>query len=134
MQPQQQDNTTQAQSPLEQQPELSTRDQLVQDLMAAPTQPDLAQTVYKQLGINAPEVRLHGVQASVGDLKPGDLVGWNGGHQPDGRYVGNIAIYAGGGEIIEQFYGQQRRRKINPQEDTFGMPVYLPEDDTNFIQ
>jgi hypothetical protein len=59
------------------------------------------------------------------DLKPGDLVGWVGGQEPDGRYVGNIAVWAGGGEIIENVFGHNRRRKLGPTENTFGIPVNL---------
>jgi cell wall-associated NlpC family hydrolase len=91
-------------------------------------QPDLAATVYQQLGIDAPGVRIQGHRESVSKLQPGDLVGWKGGDGEDGSYQGNMAVYAGNGEIIEKFYGNNRRRKLDPHENTFGIPVKYPQD------
>jgi hypothetical protein len=102
------------------------RSQLLGSVAKQREQPSLAETVYQSLGMNVPGVALVGNRAHMTDLKPGDLVGWNGGQEADGRYIGNIAVYAGNGEIIEKFYGTNRRRKLTPQENTFGMPVILP--------
>jgi cell wall-associated NlpC family hydrolase len=107
--------------------QLGIRGQLLHTLASSPTGKDLAQVAYGNLGINA-NVRLQGVQSPIGELQPGDLVGWSGGHKQDGSYVGNLAIYAGDGHIVEQYYGGPRRRKLNDNEDVFGMPVYHLED------
>jgi hypothetical protein len=40
-----------------------------------------------------------------------------------------MAVYAGNGEIIESYYGNNRRRKLDPHENTFGLPVVLPDDE-----
>lgn len=109
-------------------PEQSLRTMLVGAIHAARAQPDVAQTIYDKLGINAPGVRLQGGQASVADLRPGDLVGWKGGQKPDGGYVGNMAIYAGDNKIIEHYFGTVRTRSLRPDDNTFGLPVVLPED------
>lgn len=112
---------------------MALRMQLVNDAEANTQQPDAAAEIYQQLGFNVPGVALKGgYQVSVSHLSPGDIVGWKGGHEPDGRYIGNLAVYAGNGEIIESFYGNNRRRKLDPHENTFGMQVALPdEDETN---
>lgn len=101
------------------------RSQLMADVAVAKDQPDLAAQVYQKLGIENNNVATTGVRAKMQDLKPGDLVGWVGGQEPDGRYVGNIAVWAGGGEIIENVFGHNRRRKLGPTENTFGIPVNL---------
>lgn len=110
-------------------PELgSMRMLMMQALQAKQAEPDMAQTIYQKLGIDAPGIRLQGTQAPVGELKPGDLVGWKGGQKPDGGYVGNVAVYAGNGHIVESFFGQNRTRPLRPDDNIFGMPVVLPED------
>jgi hypothetical protein len=109
-------------------PEPAYRMSLMDAVQVQAAKPDLAGTVYQTMGINAPNVTLKGQRSNVADLKPGDLIGWKGGEEPDGRYVGNVAIYAGDGHILEKFYGSNRRRKLGPNEDVFGMPVNLPED------
>jgi hypothetical protein len=90
----------------------------------ARTEPDLAGNVYASMGFSMP-VSLRGDQDSVARLKPGDLVGWHGANQPDGRYVGNIAIYMGDRQILENYYGTKRVRALTPQDNVFGMPVIL---------
>lgn len=93
--------------------------------------PDLAQKVYESVGINQPDVSLAGYTASVADLRPGDLVGWHGGYQPDGTYAGNVAVYVGNREILESQFGQTRRRKIHNNENVFGMPVSTIDDEVD---
>jgi cell wall-associated NlpC family hydrolase len=110
------------------QPEMGFRDSLMQAVSVKESQPDLAQSTYQSLGLDPTNVRLAGHQANMNTLRPGDLVGWKGGQKGDGGYVGNIAVYAGDGHIVEQFFGKTRRRKINPSENVFGMPVYTGED------
>lgn len=109
-------------------PEQGIRSMMVGAIHAARAQPDIAQTTYQRLGIDAPGVRLQGGQSSVADLKPGDLVGWKGGQKPDGGYVGNVAVYAGDNKIVENYFGNNRTRALRPDDNTFGMPVVLPED------
>lgn len=109
-------------------PPVEPQDFSPEDPNPAPGNPDLAYNVYQQLGMDVPDVTLQGSRAPVGHLKPGDLVGWHGGEEPDGRYVGNIAVYAGGGEILESMFGTNRRRKLHANENVFGMPVNLTED------
>jgi cell wall-associated NlpC family hydrolase len=87
----------------------------------------MAQQTYQSLGIQG-NVKLAGYRESVARIMPGDLVGWNGGDSPDGSYVGNVAIYAGNREIVENFYGTVRRRKLTPQDNVFGLPVIHPGD------
>jgi cell wall-associated NlpC family hydrolase len=99
----------------------------VSSVIDAKDEPDLAQQVYQLLGVPNPGVSLRGDQTKVSELQPGDLIGWKGGHEPDGRYIGNIAMYVGPGEILESYYGTTRRRKLGPDENTFGMPVTLNE-------
>lgn len=91
-------------------------------------EPDLAQTVYQNLGIPNQNVYSSGAQESVAKLRPGDLVGWHGGHEPDGTYIGNMAMYVGNREILETYYGTVRRRKLGDNENVFGIPVVLPGD------
>jgi cell wall-associated NlpC family hydrolase len=93
-------------------------------------QPDAAAETYAKLGFQT-TAALQGWKTSVNELKAGDLVGWQGGYEPDGRYIGNMAVYAGNGEIIESYYGNNRRRKLDPHENTFGLPVVLPDDETD---
>jgi cell wall-associated NlpC family hydrolase len=101
---------------------------LVANAQKNAAQPDAAAQTYQLLGFNT-SAALAGHRTSVHDLKPGDLVGWEGGHEPDGRYIGNMAVYAGNGEIIESYYGNNRRRRLDPHENTFGLPVVLPDDE-----
>lgn len=126
---------TQPQQPLtpeqNQQEAMAYRQKLVSQVQHNAAQPDMSAETYQSLGINVPNVKLTGYRANISDLKPGDLIGWKGGHQPDGTYAGNVAVYAGNGEILESFFGRQRRRKLNPNEDVFGMPVNLPGDNGN---
>ena len=110
---------------------LSYPDESPQSPNPAPGVPDLAYNVYQQLGLDAPNVALQGGTAPFASLKPGDLVGWKGGHQPDGEYVGQMAVYAGNGEIIESAFGQNRRRKIRYNENVFGMPVHMAGDESD---
>jgi hypothetical protein len=110
------------------------RTYLVGAAMSAPQRPDLAQSVYQQLGLDDTGVWIHGVRDQVANLKPGDLIGWEGSQRPDGQYIGQLGVYAGNGELIEPFFGQQRRRKITNNEAVFGMPVYLPGDEEELGQ
>lgn len=97
----------------------------------------LVQQVYRQMGIELPrtaQAQAHtGVRTSVSNLLPGDLVAWGGGWQGDNPskaqsspdYVGHIAIYAGGGNIIE---AQQdgvpvHTRSLRPDENVFGVKL-----------
>lgn len=90
--------------------------------------PDLAYNVYKSIGYDVPGVTVQGFRSSMSDTKSGDLIGWYGGQEMDGRYVGHIAVYAGNREIIEPMEGIVRRRKLASNENTFGIPVNLPDD------
>jgi len=100
-----------------------------EDPNPSPGEPDLAYNVYKSVGLDGSTVALQGSRAPIATLKPGDLVGWNGGSQPDGKYIGNVAVYAGDGEIIETAFGRTRRRKIHYTENVFGMPVNMMGDE-----
>jgi len=113
---------TEPQQPQEE-PRVDVRGFLMGAIQKARSQPNLAQAIYKQLGIDHQDVRLNGYQAPMHELQPGDLVGWRGGNHDDGTYTGNIAVYAGNNEIIERFFETVRRRKLSADEDTFGMPV-----------
>lgn len=95
----------------------------------------LVQSVYNMLGIKLPRTAHEqsrssiGTRTSISNLKPGDLVAWQGGWRgPD--YVGHIAVYAGNGEIIEAPSAGQtvRRRKLRNDENTFGVHLSLPGD------
>lgn len=88
----------------------------------------LVMMVYNQLGYN---IRAHsatwqgnnipGVRTSLSNLRPGDIVAWK-----DGSH---IAIYAGGGQIIEsanERVGTVRRRLWAPESAVFGIALRLP--------
>lgn len=67
-----------------------------------------------------------GVRTSVSNLRPGDLVGWNGDSVGRaGVLVGHIAIYAGNGEIIEASGARVRRRRLG-NENIFGVALRFP--------
>jgi hypothetical protein len=103
---------------------------MVAGALEATQMPDLAAQVYQMVGLPpVAGMATQSGQTSVYNIQPGDIVGWHGGHQADGQYIGNLAVYAGQGEIIETMFGQPRRRKLNPNENTFGIPVMLPGDD-----
>lgn len=107
-------------------PDGTVRGQLLSDLSdtkTAPSDPDVASYVYDSVGLNGQEVRIRGYNTQMADIEPGDLIGWYGGHDPNGVYVGNMAVYAGNREIIETSQGVTRRRKLSPYENTFGIPV-----------
>lgn len=107
-------------------PDGTVRGQLLSDLSdtkTAPMEPDVASYVYDSVGLNGQEVRIRGYNTQMADIEPGDLIGWYGGHDPNGVYVGNMAVYAGNREIIESSQGVTRRRKLSPYENTFGIPV-----------
>ncbi|GAA3652286.1 hypothetical protein GCM10022237_10160 [Nocardioides ginsengisoli] len=64
----------------------------------------LVQTVYKSLGYDLPRVSNQQAQAGtavagMADAKPGDLLAWDNSRRNDG--VDHIAIYIGGGKMIE---------------------------------
>lgn len=63
----------------------------------------LVQYVYKQMGINLPRVSFQqataGKRIGIKDLRPGDLVAWDNSSRNNG--ADHIAIYIGGGQIIE---------------------------------
>ena len=128
--PQQPDPTQQPPvGPDQQQPEPmpapgEVRSQLLASVAKAREEPDMAGNVYASMGISMP-VSLAGYQDSVARLKPGDLVGWHGGQQGDGQYVGQAAIYLGNRKIMERFYGTNRTRDLTPQDNVFGMPVII---------
>lgn len=107
-------------------PDGTVRGQLLADLsdnQTAPSEPDVASYVYDSVGLQGSTVRIRGYNTQMSDIEPGDLVGWYGGHDPNGVYVGNMAVYAGNREIIEKSQGVVRRRKLSPYENTFGIPV-----------
>lgn len=98
----------------------------------------LVQSVYGQLGIRLPRTaqeqyeygtRTMGRQVGLNQLVPGDLVAWKGGYDR-GRYIGHIAVYAGGGQIIEApTQGVPvRRRSLYNTENAFGIHLNLPGD------
>lgn len=103
----------------------------MQAVMVRQAQPDIAQTVYSQLGMDPTWVRLAGVRESVSKLNPGDLVAWHGGDRPDGTYAGQMAVYAGEGQIIEDFFGRPRRRALRREDNVYGLPVHMQEQDDN---
>jgi cell wall-associated NlpC family hydrolase len=63
----------------------------------------LVQQVYKQLGVDLPRISAAqaraGQRIGLGDLQVGDLVGWDNSSRNNG--ADHIAIYIGGGQIIE---------------------------------
>lgn len=99
----------------------------------------LVQQIYREMGISLPRTAqeqfeygksgVHGTQTSLANLSPGDLVAWKGGYDR-GRYIGHIAIYAGGGQIIEAPTPgvPVRRRSLYNTENAFGIHLYLPGD------
>lgn len=92
----------------------------------------LVQQVFKLFGLNTPRTadedshperyaadgeNISGTRTTVSNLKPGDLICWQGGWRgPD--LVGHVAIYAGNGEIIESpdVGLTVRRRKLRANE------------------
>jgi cell wall-associated NlpC family hydrolase len=88
----------------------------------------LVQQIYGQLGVALPRTAddqaksAIGTRTSVANLKPGDLVAWQGGYRGP-SYVGHIAIYAGNGQIIEapDFGLRVRQRALRPNESVFGV-------------
>lgn len=86
----------------------------------------LVQQVYSQYGIKLPRTadqQAHmGVKTSISKLQPGDLVAWQGGYRGP-NYVGHIAIYLGGGRILE---AQQQGvpvhvRALTKKDNVFGV-------------
>ena len=129
MQPQQpQEDPVPPMGGTEKPPDLQPGDvrmEMLAELAVKKDEPDLAVKVYQKLGIQSPNVYSLGYRAKMQDLNPGDLVGWAGGQEQDGSYIGNIAVWAGEGEIIENVFGHKRRRKLGPTENTFGIPVNM---------
>lgn len=98
----------------------------------------LVQQVYKSLGINLPRTAdaqsksTMGTRVSVSQLKPGDLVAWQGGWR-GAAYVGHIAIYKGrdakgNAVIIEAPHtgANVRERALKPGESAFGVALHFP--------
>ena len=92
----------------------------------------LVHEVYKMVGIATPRTadqdshwsgayggntQVNGSRTSVSNLRPGDLVCWQGGYR-GANLVGHVAIYAGNGEIIEapDVGINVRRRALRPNE------------------
>lgn len=91
----------------------------------------LVQQVYKQFGIALPRVAREqvtkGIRTSIGNLQPGDLVGWNPNFKAGQNYVGHIAIYVGNGMILE---AQQKGvpvhvRALSKHDNVFGVKLDL---------
>jgi cell wall-associated NlpC family hydrolase len=95
----------------------------------------LVQQIYRQLGISLPRTAqqqaFYGTKAPISSLRPGDLVAWNNGASR-GLQVGHIAIYAGGGQIIESYQSGRpaRRRALSAKEMNsnmaFGVKIRFP--------
>lgn len=98
----------------------------------------LVQQVYKSLGFNLPRTadqQSHsalGTRTSVSQLKPGDLVAWQGGYKGP-QYVGHIAIFKGrdakgNAIIIEAPHtgANVRERILKPGESAFGVALHFP--------
>lgn len=103
------------------------RQSMMEAIAARRSQPDIAQQVYSMMGLDATNVRLGGVRETMDNLRPGDLVAWGGGDRPDGTYTGNMAIYAGEGQIHEMYFGNVRRRALRWDENVYGLPVWYSE-------
>lgn len=88
----------------------------------------LVQQIYKQLGMSLPrtahEQSISGRRVALNQLKPGDLVAWQGGWRGP-NYVGHIAIYAGNGQIVEapRRGVPVRQRALRPGEKAFGVAL-----------
>lgn len=98
----------------------------------------LVQQVYKSLGINLPRTADEqskstlGSRVAVSQLKPGDLVAWQGGWR-GAAYVGHIAIFKGrdakgNAVIIEAAHRGTpvRERALRPGESAFGVALHFP--------
>lgn len=87
----------------------------------------LVQYVYGRFGIKLP--RISNQQAMVGrttplrNLKPGDLVAWD--NSPRNRGADHIAIYVGGGMIMEAAHtgSQLRVRRLGSNEGAWGVSL-----------
>jgi cell wall-associated NlpC family hydrolase len=81
----------------------------------------LVQFALAQAGISAPRLSYDqlkmGPRVSLDNLQPGDLVGFGDG--------GHIAIYLGGGRVVEAPYtgASVRVRSLNQGEDAFGVSL-----------
>lgn len=107
------------------------RASLMEAMVAQNQEPNLVEKVYQSIGLQAPPgTTTQDTQLSLMHCRPGDLVGWHGGSGQDGSYQGNLAVYAGNGEIIEPFFQTTRRRKLSSNENVFGIPVVMQEKDT----
>lgn len=88
----------------------------------------LVQQVYRQLGFNLPRLAAQqaaavpGVRTSINNLRPGDLVAW-----ADGSH---IAVYAGGGYVIQALNPRQGTIKSHLSQQTnqnyYGIAVRFP--------
>lgn len=98
----------------------------------------LVQQVYKTLGFNLPRTADQqsksalGTRTSISNLKPGDLVAWQGGWR-GAAYVGHIAIFkgrdaSGNPIIIEAPHtgANVRERALKPGESAFGVALHFP--------
>lgn len=88
--------------------------------------PQLAAHVYQYLGFDVPGVTSDPYRSPMAGIQPGDLVGWYGSQDSYGGYTGNMAVYAGDGQIIESIGTTKRRRKLHPTENTFSIRVNVP--------
>jgi cell wall-associated NlpC family hydrolase len=87
----------------------------------------LVQLAYKAAGVNLPRVSYQqagsGKRVGLGDLKPGDLVAWDNSTRNNG--ADHIAIYLGGGQIIEAARPgtNVRIRKLGNNEGAWGVRI-----------
>jgi hypothetical protein len=85
------------------------------------------QYVYAQMGINLPRISYQQAQAgrriSLRELRPGDLVAWDNSSRNPG--ADHIAIYIGGGKVIEAPYpgAKVRIRRLDDPKGAWGVRI-----------
>lgn len=88
------------------------------------------QYVLRRFGVNLPRVSQAqanaGTRTAISDLQPGDLVLFNEGNSQQGP--GHVAIYMGGGQIIEAPHtgASVRIRSLGKGESVFGVHLNIP--------